>query len=85
MRLFPATYISTKRSEQRSFIALNCSINNSFNSLSVRGVVYFRSGDTPVSLVTGHGKSIFNIRTAASVSKQLGTQNTAKSSISVDP
>ena len=38
-RLSLATHISTKRSEQRNFIALNCSITKSFNSLSVRGIV----------------------------------------------
>ena len=38
-RLSLATHISTKRSEQRTFIALNCPITKSFNSLSVRGVV----------------------------------------------
>ena len=41
MRLFPATHVSTKRSEQRTFIALHCSIIKSFNSLSVHGVILF--------------------------------------------
>ena len=41
VRLSPATRVSKKRSEQRSFIELNCSITKSFYSWSVRGVVWF--------------------------------------------
>ena len=71
-RLSLATHISTKRSEQRTFIALVALYD-------------FLNGDASVRLVTGHGDIFISSHCSISFETTKSSKYPAKSGISVDP